>query len=111
MCGHAGERMVNVWILDDKGEKTPAYFSVDCCKPETNTVYQFHRCHWHQHTCTENRTKRQKLRYKDTCQIDWLIANNGWDTKYNLSYMLLTPSKFRFLDVKNYIKPALSYDA
>ena len=26
----------------------------------------------------------QKLRYKDKCQIDWLIADNGWDTKYNL---------------------------
>ena len=27
---------------------------------------------------------RQQKRYKDTCQIDWLIKNNGWDTKYNL---------------------------
>ena len=26
----------------------------------------------------------KKLRYRDTCQIDLLIANNGWDTKYDL---------------------------
>ena len=25
------------------------------------------------------------MRYKDTYDIDWLIANNGWDTKYNLA--------------------------
>ena len=24
------------------------------------------------------------MRYRDTCQIDRLIKNNGWDTKYNL---------------------------
>ena len=34
--------------------------------------------------CLKNRTKRQQKRYKDTCQIDRLIKNNGWDTKYNL---------------------------
>lgn len=39
---------------------------------------------WHRHTSIENRTERQKLGYKDTCQVDWIIANNGWYTKYNL---------------------------
>ena len=40
---------------------------------------------WHRHTCLKIRTKRQQKRYRDTCQIDWLIENNGWDTKYNLA--------------------------
>ena len=40
-------------------------------------MYQFHGCYWHGHTCLKNRTKRQEKRYKDTCQIDWLIKNNG----------------------------------
>ena len=84
MCGHGGERIVTVWVLHDKDEKEPAYFLVDGYEPETNTVYQFHGCHWHGHTCLKNRTKRQQKRHKDTCQIDWLIKNNGWDTKYNL---------------------------
>ena len=84
MCGHGGERMVTVWVLNDKGEKEPASFLVDGYEPETNTVYQFHGCHWHEHTYLKNRTKRQQKRYEDTCQIDWLIKNNGWDTKYNL---------------------------
>ena len=84
MCGHGGERMVKVWVLNDKGEKEPVTFLVDGNGPETNTVYQFHGCHWHGHTCLKNRTKRQQKRYKDTYQIDWLIKNNGWDTKYNL---------------------------
>ena len=84
MCGHGGERMVTVWVLNDKNEKEPAHFLVDGYEPETNTVYQFHGCHWHGHTCLKNRTKRQQKRYEDTCQIDWLIENNGWDTKYNL---------------------------
>ena len=84
MCGHGGERMATVWFLNDKGEKEPASFLVDGYEPETNTVYQFHGCHWHGHTCLKNRTKRQQKRYEDTCQIDWLIENNGWDTKYNL---------------------------
>ena len=42
MCGHGGERMVTVWVLNDKDEKEPAYFLVDGYEPETNTVYQFH---------------------------------------------------------------------
>ena len=75
---------MNVWVLNDKGNKTPVSLLVDGYEPETNTVYQFHGCHWHGHTCLKNRTKRQQNRYKYTCQIDWLIENNGWDTKYNL---------------------------
>ena len=26
MSGHGGERMVPVWVLDDKGEKEPVFF-------------------------------------------------------------------------------------
>ena len=84
MCRHGRERMVNIWVLNDKDKKTLVPFLVDGYEPETNTAYQFHRCHWHGHTCLKNRTKRQQKRYKDTCQTDWLIKNNGWDTKYNL---------------------------
>ena len=29
MCGHGGERMVKVWVLNDKGKKTPVTFLVD----------------------------------------------------------------------------------
>ena len=30
MCGHGGERMVTVWVLNDKGEKAPvSFWSVD----------------------------------------------------------------------------------
>ena len=50
---------------------------VDEYEPETNTVYQFHGCHWHGHTCLRNCTKKQQKRYEDTCQIDWFIENNG----------------------------------
>ena len=46
MCGHGGERMVKAWVLNDKGEKEAAFFLVDGYEPETNTVYQFHGCHW-----------------------------------------------------------------
>ena len=68
-------------------KKTPVSFSVDGYEPETNTTYQFHGCHWHGHTCIENRTKTQELRYKDTCKVDWVVTNNGWDAKYNLVSM------------------------
>ena len=84
MCGHGGECMVKVWVLNDKGKREPMTFLVDGYEPETNSVYQFHRCHWHEHTCLKGRTRRQQKRYKDTCQIDRLIKNNGWDTGYNL---------------------------
>ena len=86
MCGHGGERLVTVWVLNNKDEKEPAHFLVDGYEPEANTLYQFHGCHWHRHACLKDRTKRQKKRYKDTYQklIDWLIKNNGWYTKYNL---------------------------
>ena len=47
-------------------------------------MYHFHGCQWHGHTCLKYRTRRQQKRCKDTCQIDRLITNNGWDTKYNL---------------------------
>ena len=26
MCGHGGEHMVNVWVLNDKGQKNPSTF-------------------------------------------------------------------------------------
>ena len=39
MCGHGGERMAKVWILNDKGKKEPVSFLVDGYEPETNTVY------------------------------------------------------------------------
>ena len=76
--------MVTAWVLNDKDEKNPAHFLVDEYEPETNTMYQFHGCRWYGHTCLKDLTKRQQKRYKDTCQIDRLIKNNGWDTKYNL---------------------------
>ena len=66
------------------GRKTPVSFLVDGYEPETKTVYQYHGCHWHRHTCLKNSTRRQQKRYKDTCQPDWLIKSNGWDRKYNL---------------------------
>ena len=84
MCRHGGERMVTVWILNDKGEKEPARFLVDGYELETHTVYQFHGCHWHGHTSLKDRTKRQQKRYEGTCQIDWLIKNNGCDINYSL---------------------------
>ena len=59
MCGHGGERMVNVWVLNDKGKKTPVPFLVNGCETETNTVYQFHGHNWHGHTCLKDRAKRQ----------------------------------------------------
>ena len=74
--------MVMVWLL--KAKKEPASFLIDGYYPGTNTVYQFHGCHGHGHTCLKDRTRRQQKRYKDTCQIDRLIKNNGWDTKYSL---------------------------
>ena len=84
MCGNDGERSGKVRILNEKGKKTPASFLLNGYEPETNTVYQFHGCHWHGHTCLKNCTKRQQKIYKDTCQIDCLIKYNGYYTKYNL---------------------------
>ena len=60
MCGHGGERMVSVWVLNGKGKRPPVPFFVDGCELESNTVDQFHGCHWHGHTCLKNRTKRQQ---------------------------------------------------
>ena len=41
-------------------------------------MYQFHGCHWHGHI------DGHKDVHKDACQIDRLIENNRWDTKYHL---------------------------
>ena len=38
-CGHGGEHMVKVWVLDDKGKKIPAYFSVDGYKTEKAPLF------------------------------------------------------------------------
>ena len=84
MCGHGRERMVKVWVLNDKGKKETVSFLADGYEPETNTAYQFHGCHWHGHTYIKNRTKRQQKKYKYTCRIDQLIKNNGWDTEHSL---------------------------
>ena len=69
MCGLGGERMVKVWVLNDKGEKEPVTFLVDGYEPETNTVYQFHGCHWHGHTCLKNRTKDNKRDIKTRVRL------------------------------------------
>ena len=70
MCGHSGERMVTVWVLNDKGKKNKHLFwMMDMNLKRTQCI---------------KRPQRQQKRYEDTCQIDWLIENNGWDTKYNL---------------------------
>ena len=58
MYGHDGDRMVTIWVLNDKGKKEPVTFLVDGYEPEINTVYQFHGCHWHGHTSLKNHTKR-----------------------------------------------------
>ena len=60
MCGHGGEWIVTVWVLNDKNEKEPEHFLVDGFEPETNTVYQFHRCRWHGHTCLKTVQKDNK---------------------------------------------------
>ena len=98
MCGHGGERIVTVWVLNDNGKKELVSFLVDGYEPETNTVYLFHGYHWHGHICLKDRTKRQQNRYKDTGQIDWLIENNGWDTNYNSTWECEEPTvrKVRF---------------
>ena len=82
ICGHGGERMVTVWVLNDKEEKEPAHFLVDGCETETNTVYQFHGCCLHRLTCLKEHTKTKQKRYEDTFQIHWFIKNNGWGAKY-----------------------------
>ena len=79
--GTHGDGLGFKWQGRKKKKKQYIFLSKE---PETSTVYQFYGCHWHGHTCLKNRTKRQELRYKNTCQIDWLIKNNGWDTEYNL---------------------------
>ena len=84
MCEHGGENTVNVLVLNDSGKKEPVSFLVDGYEPETITVYQFHGCLWHGHTFLRKRTRGQQKKYEDTCQIDQLIENNGWDTGYNL---------------------------
>ena len=83
MCGHGGERMVKVWVLNYKGKKTSVTFLVDEYEPETNTEYQFMSLAW-AYMFKESYKKTTKVIYKDLCQIDRLIKNNGWDRKNNL---------------------------
>ena len=42
MCGYGGERMVMVWVLNDKGKKELVSFLVYGYEPEIDTVYKFH---------------------------------------------------------------------
>ena len=78
MCGHGGEREVRVVIEDEKGERKEYFYPVDGYEPDTNTVYQFHGCKWHGHTCLESRTNRQKKRYFSTVALDDHIVRNGY---------------------------------
>ena len=41
MCGHDGERMVKVWVLNDKAKKESVTFLVDGYESEAKTVYHF----------------------------------------------------------------------
>ena len=87
MCKHGGERMVTVWVLNDKGKKMPVSFLVDGYEPET--MYQFHRCNWHGYKCFKDRQEDNKrdirirvrliglLKIMDGIQsiILWLLGN------------------------------------
>ena len=53
---------MKVCVLNDKGKKTPALFSVDGYELVTNAVYQFHGYHWHGHTC-KRIVQKDKERY------------------------------------------------
>ena len=79
MCGHGGEREVTVWIEDEEGGKKAYRYPVDGYEPETNTVYQYHGCKWHGHSCLESRTNRQTKRYISTMALDGHIARNGYN--------------------------------
>ena len=79
MCGHGGERQVMVMIENEEDKKEPHYYPVDGYEPETNTVYQYHGCKWHGHTCLENRTNRQKKCYHSTKALDYHIENNDYN--------------------------------
>ena len=74
MCGHGGEREVTVKI----GEKDYCY-PVDGYESESNTVYQYHGCKWHGHTCLESRTNREVKRYCSTMALDAHIVRNGYN--------------------------------
>ena len=76
-CLDGGERMVKVWVLNNKKKKELISFLVDGYEPKTNNVYLFHECHWHGHTCLRSRTRKQQKRCKDTWKINWLAENNG----------------------------------
>ena len=45
MCGHGGECMVKVQVLNDNEKRIRVLFLINEYEPETNTVYQFHGCH------------------------------------------------------------------
>ena len=82
MYGHGGERMVRVWVLMIKAKKYLhcSWLVVINLRPTqytsfTDTISMDIRV---------QRTVPKDMIYIDTCKIDWLIANNGYDTKYNL---------------------------
>ena len=54
MCDHGGERQVTVWYLNSKGEKDYTTYPADGYELGTRTVYQFHGCKWHGHTCIKD---------------------------------------------------------
>ena len=54
-----------VWVLNDKGEKELVSFLIDGYEPGINTVYQFHGCHWHGHTCLKNKILCQPRNVKN----------------------------------------------
>ena len=99
MCRHGGERQVTVWYLNSKGKSDYATYPVNGYEPETRTVYQFHGCKWHEHTCIKDRTKKQRKRHRDTLAIDRLIENNGVDTLTHKN------SKFNLVRAWEYEKP------
>ena len=79
MCGHGGERQVLVVIENEKGEPKEYFYPVDGYEPETNTVYQYHGCKWHGHSCLGVRTNREVKRYCSTVALDEHIVRNGYN--------------------------------
>lgn len=72
---HGGECRLRVWLLDHEGQKTPVDFTVDGCFLDVTGI---------EHTFIKYSAIRQKMRHKDTWQINSALANNEWDKKYNL---------------------------
>ena len=82
LCGHGGEYYVYLYAGKEKDSRARE-IPVDGYEPESNTIFQYHGCKWHQCPCRKERNSLEEeliaeQRYAKTIELEKKMKEQGF---------------------------------